>query len=40
MEVTNFCEDQHKADLSFNAIYTLTPLGLPERTPGGSVPER
>ena len=25
-EVTNFCEDQHKADLSFNAIYTLNRL--------------
>jgi uncharacterized protein len=25
-EVTNFCEDQHKADLFFNTIYTLKPL--------------
>ena len=25
-KVTNFCEDQHKADLFFNAIYTLKPL--------------
>jgi ketosteroid isomerase-like protein len=25
-EVTNFCEDQHRADLFFNAIYKLKPL--------------
>ena len=28
-EVTNFCADQHKADLFFHEIYTLRPL--PER---------
>jgi ketosteroid isomerase-like protein len=28
-EVTNFCEDQHRADLFFNTIYTLKPI--PER---------
>ncbi|HJV39507.1 MAG TPA: nuclear transport factor 2 family protein [Geothrix sp.] len=28
-EVTNFCEDQHKADLFFHEIYKLKPI--PER---------
>jgi hypothetical protein len=25
-EVTNFCEDQHRADIFFNAVYALKPL--------------
>jgi ketosteroid isomerase-like protein len=25
-EVTNFCEDQHLADIFFNTIYALKPL--------------
>lgn len=28
-EVTNFCEDQHKADLFFHGLYKLKPI--PER---------
>ena len=28
-EVTNFCEDQHKADLFFHEVYKLKPI--PER---------
>jgi ketosteroid isomerase-like protein len=28
-EVTNFCEDQHRADLFFNEVYKLKPI--PER---------
>jgi uncharacterized protein len=33
-EVTNFCEDQHRADIFFNSVYTLKPLPdrLAERT--------
>ena len=31
-EVTNFCEDQHQADLFFHSIYNLKPI--PERLAG------
>lgn len=33
-EVTNFCEDQHKADIFFHEIYKLKPI--PERLLGGA----
>jgi ketosteroid isomerase-like protein len=28
VEVTNFCEDQHRADLFFHDIYSLAPIPL------------
>jgi hypothetical protein len=33
-EITNFCEDQHKADLFFHEVYKLKPI--PERLLGSA----